>query len=242
MRQARARNRDGTSGDGDRQSLALGAATLIADRSGALYWPAERTLIVADLHLEKGSAFARRGQMLPPYDTRATLLRLSAVIARFEPATVIALGDSFHDIAGPDRLAADDVRLLVSLQSGRTWVWVAGNHDPVHDRRLGGEAAGKVEIAGLALRHEPDAATGGPEIAGHLHPAARLVWNGGSVRTRCFASDARRVVMPAFGAFAGGLNLVSEPFAALFQGRPARVDMIGASGLYSVPPRALIGD
>lgn len=226
----------------DRQSLILGAASLYADRSGALYWPSERTLIVADLHLEKGSAFARRGQMLPPYDTRATLIRLSAVIARYEPATVIALGDSFHDGEGPARLASDDISQLVSLQSGRTWIWVAGNHDPVHDRRLGGDAAGTIELAGLTLRHEPDVTTDKPEIAGHLHPAARLVWNGGSVRTRCFASNSHRMVMPAFGAFAGGLNLICEPFASLFGGRPTRVDMIGTSGLYSVPPHALTGD
>ena len=240
MRQERRRN--GFDASPDQQSLSLGGRTLIAERSGAVYWPAQRTLIVADLHLEKGSAFARRGQMLPPYDTRATLIRLAAVMARFEPATVIALGDSFHDGEGPSRLAADDVRQLVALQSGRTWVWVAGNHDPVHDHKLGGEAADAIEVEGLVLRHEPDAGSHKPEIAGHLHPAARLVWKGGSVRTRCFASDDRRLVMPAFGTFAGGLNLVSEPFEALFGGRPARVDMIGSSGLYPVPPRSLIGD
>lgn len=215
---------------------------MLADRSGALYWQDERLLIVADLHLEKGSAFARRGQMLPPYDSRATLTRLAAVVAAYEPRTVVALGDSFHDAGGASRLAATDLALLASLQEGRTWIWVAGNHDPVHDGRAGGEAAGEIDICGLTLRHEPRAGVGQPEIAGHLHPAARLVWNGASVRARCFASDAQRIVMPAFGAFAGGLNVISEPFAPLFGERPAAVHMLGSAGLYPVPPRALIED
>jgi DNA ligase-associated metallophosphoesterase len=225
-----------------RQEIRLGACTFEADSSGALYWPDERTLIVADLHLEKGSAFARHGQMLPPYDTRTTLLRLLSVIHSYGPATVIALGDSFHDGEGAGRLQPEDRRLLSALQRGRSWVWTCGNHDPVPDRRLEGESAVELVVGDVVLRHEPDPAETRTEIAGHLHPAARLLWNGASVRRRCFASDARRLVMPTFGAFTGGLNLLSEPFAALFASLPSRVDMLGAGGIYSVPPGALIAD
>ncbi len=224
------------------QALTLGSAALRADHSGALYWPAERMLIVADLHLEKCSAFAARGQLLPPYDTRATLDQLGKVIARYRPATVIALGDSFHDSGGVGRLSPADARQLDALQHGLHWIWISGNHDPVADRRLGGEFAQSLQISGIDLRHEPDPSCQTPEMAGHLHPAARLVWNGSTVRARCFASDAHRIVLPAFGAFAGGLNLISEPFERLFAGRPRRVDMLGQSGIHRVPPEALVAD
>ena len=164
-------------GDGaEAQAIALGGAALIACRSGVLVWPAESTLIVADLHLEKGSAFARRGQMLPPYDTRATLARLAAAIDRHRPRRVIALGDSFHDAEGPARLGDDEMGMLSDMQRGRTWVWISGNHDPDADPRLGGEAAAALVVAGVSLQHEPDPGCDRPQIVGHLHPAARLVW------------------------------------------------------------------
>lgn len=224
------------------QTIVIGGRALAAHRSGALYWPEERTLIVADLHFEKGSAFATRGQMLPPYDTRATLRELETVIAFYRPATLIALGDSFHDSAGCDRLIEDDRIRLSRLQRRMSWIWVSGNHDPAGDPRLGGAFADALEIGGIALRHEPGCARGQPEIAGHLHPVARLSWNGASVRRKCFASAPARIVMPAFGAFTGGLNLISEPFSTLFAGRPSRVDMLSASGIHPVPPGALIAD
>lgn len=233
---------DREQGDPTHQNLLLAHRSLCADHSGALYWPEQDILIVADLHLEKGSAFAVRGQMLPPYDTRATLSRLAAAIERYAPATLIALGDSFHDGGGVGRLTPADTWMLSKLQKGRIWVWISGNHDPDADMRLGGAFAPSLEIDGISLRHEPDPASATPEIAGHLHPAAKLAWNGTSVRRRCFASDERRIILPAFGAFAGGLNLISEPFARLFTGRPARVDMLGETGIYQVPPDALVAD
>jgi hypothetical protein len=233
---------DGWDGVAAGQPVILGDSALRGCGTGVLVWPAERTLIVADLHLEKGSAFAARGQMLPPYDTRATLMRLAKAIERHAPRRVIALGDSFHDAGGPARLDTDDAQRLRALQKGRTWVWVSGNHDREIDSRIGGEAAAELCIQGITLRHEPSEDCEGPEIAGHLHPAARLVWGGASVRTRCFVSDGDRLVLPAFGAFAGGLNILSEPFAALFGGLPRHIDMIGRSGLYRVPASALVGD
>jgi DNA ligase-associated metallophosphoesterase len=224
------------------QPLTLGSLELTVDASGALFIQDARTLIVADLHLEKGSSFARRGQMLPPYDTRATLMRLEAVLAARDTRTVIALGDSFHDEDGAGRLPAEDARLLGWLQRGRTWVWISGNHDPKADARCGGEAADSLMLGGVTLRHEPDAASSAFEIAGHLHPVARLMWKATSVRARCFASDVSRVVLPAFGAYAGGLNVLDAAFVAVFPTGPARIDMIGRAGVYSVPPGALVGD
>jgi len=145
-----------------------------------------------------GSSFARAGQMLPPYDTRETLRALAGVLARYAPRTVIALGDSFHDRGGPDRLGADDRRTLAGLQAGRRWLWITGNHDRTLPDDIGGEVLDDLALGRLTLRHEP---LGGAldEIAGHLHPAGKVRLRGRSVRRRCFVTDGRRCVMPAFG-------------------------------------------
>ena len=224
------------------QTILLGRHAFTACSSGALYWANERLLIVADLHMEKGSAFASRGQLLPPYDTRETLSRLADTMTLHRPRTVIALGDSFHDAGSWARLSAADARTIADLQRGRRWIWVRGNHDPQPAIGLQGDVQDVVEIDGIVLRHEPSSDTTCPEIAGHLHPAARLVWNGTSVRARCFAASADRLVLPAFGAYTGSLNVLSEPFATLFGVRPAMVIMLGRTGLYSVPPASLVGD
>ena len=224
------------------QTISIAGQALVACRSGALYLPAERTLVVADLHLEKGSAFAARGRMLPPYDTRETLVRLAAVIDEFRPAQVIALGDSLHDGRAESRMLASDLEVLHGLQRGCTWVWVTGNHDPVISRALGGDVADELTVAGLALRHIPTAGPVQCEIAGHLHPAARLAARGGSLRRRCFVGNRRRLVMPAFGAFAGGLNVLDEAFAPLFGDAAREVWMLGGDGIYPVPTDDLRGD
>jgi uncharacterized protein len=197
--------------------LGLGRAAFVADPMGALYWREERLLAVADLHLEKGSAYAARRVFLPPYDTATTLAALGVLITRYAPRTVLALGDSFHDIGGGARLASQDRAALLRLQNGRDWVWIAGNHDPVLPADLGGARASEIVIGGISFRHKPETRIGEPEIAGHLHPTARVVGSGGSVRRRCFVNDAIRCVLPAFGAYAGGLNLRDGAFAALFQ-------------------------
>ena len=195
-------------------ALVVAGVRLLVDPAGALYEPQARALIVADLHLEKGSSFARRGMMLPPYDTAATLARLTAVIARWLPRAVIALGDSFHDVEGPDRVAPVDADRLSTLQCGREWVWIAGNHDPEIPAHVGGERHNEMRLGALTLRHKPALQGAHGEIAGHLHPVAVI---GG--RRRAYVTDGLRVVSPAFGAYAGGLNLHHPAIARLFSGR-----------------------
>ncbi|WP_164935288.1 ligase-associated DNA damage response endonuclease PdeM [Bradyrhizobium guangzhouense] len=194
--------------------VSISDVTFAADLSGALYWDERRLLVVSDLHLEKGSSFATRGVLLPPYDTLATLSRLAAVISRHNPKTVIALGDSFHDRSAHERLSADDRAAVAALQTGRDWIWISGNHDPMLPRDLGGTVADEVVVGPITFRHEPSGAPG--EIAGHLHPKARISTRGRSMERRCFASDGMRAVMPAFGAYAGGLSIRDVAFAKIF--------------------------
>ncbi|MHC6158048.1 ligase-associated DNA damage response endonuclease PdeM [Bradyrhizobium elkanii] len=186
----------------------------VADFSGALFWEAQSLLVVSDLHLEKGSSFASRGVLLPPYDTVATLSRLAAVIARHDPRQVIALGDSFHDRDAHARLSEPDREALAALQLRRNWIWISGNHDPALPSDLGGVVATEVAIGPIAFRHEPTGAAG--EIAGHLHPKARVPTRGRSIERRCFASDGERAVMPAFGAYTGGLSIRAAAFTRIF--------------------------
>ncbi|MEL6287534.1 MAG: ligase-associated DNA damage response endonuclease PdeM [Pseudomonadota bacterium] len=221
----------------------VGDAVFVADRSGALWWPDADTLIVADLHLEKGSSFARRGAFLPPYDSRTTLRLLGDAIDRYAPRAVWLLGDSFHDREGMAALGAEERRTLGSLQRGRTWVWVTGNHDPEIAPWLGGEIVGGFEKAGICFRHEPTG-SGAPEIAGHLHPVAKLIRHGRGLRRRCFVTDGCQLVLPAFGAFTGGLNICDPTFLALFGSETPAVGvwMLGQDAVYPVSARDLRGD
>ncbi|HET6390209.1 ligase-associated DNA damage response endonuclease PdeM [Hyphomicrobium sp.] len=214
----------------------------LAHKSGALFWPAERALIVSDLHLEKGSSFAAYGQMLPPYDTRDTLQKLAVLIDRYDPETVICLGDSLHDQDGAARMDATDIESLRMLQEGRDWIWITGNHDPKIDRMLAGYVTPEIVVGGIALRHEPRAGARTHEIAGHFHPAARLVFHGTSLRRPCFVGNRLRLVMPAFGAFTGGLNILNAAFEPLFGDDGLDVWMLGHEGLYPVAPRLLRDD
>jgi DNA ligase-associated metallophosphoesterase len=204
-------------------ALDLAGVEVLLRPSGALWIERERMLVVADLHLEKGSAFAARGQLLPPYDTRETLARLAAETARLAPCTLVLLGDSFHDGGGEHRLAAGDVATIKALASLAALVWVSGNHDFEGPRLLPGEHADSISVAGLALVHEPADGLATGEVAGHLHPCARIKLRAGSVRRRCFATDGERLVLPAFGAYAGGLNICDDAFAGLFRRRPMAV-------------------
>jgi DNA ligase-associated metallophosphoesterase len=213
-------------------SVTIAGVSMIADLSGALFWEEERLLVVSDLHLEKGSSFATRGVLLPPYDTAATLSRLGAVMARHDPRTVIALGDSFHDRDAHGRLSAPDRAAIAALQVRRDWIWIAGNHDPALPDDLGGAVAGEVAIGPLVFRHEPTGATG--EIAGHLHPKARVATRGRSVERRCFAADGERVVMPAFGAYTGGLSIRDIAFAKIFQTLGFVAHVLGDNRLHAI--------
>jgi uncharacterized protein len=224
------------------QSVAVCGTEMIADSSGALYWPGQHTLLVADLHLEKGSSYAERGAFLPPYDTRQTLVRLAEVIDRYEPARVIALGDSLHDRGAALRMRAADLGILRTLQAGREWIWLTGNHDPDIAPQVGGTACSQLALSGIVLRHQPAAGAITREIAAHMHPAARLSMYGTSIRRACFVGNGRRLVMPAFGAFTGGLNVLDEAFRPLFGNGGMAVWMLGRQGLYAVATRFLTGD
>lgn len=211
--------------------------------SGCLWWPDESTLVVADLHLEKGSSYARRGVMLPPYDTAVTLEKLAAVIDAFDPARVICLGDSFHDRDGSDRLPPAYRAMLASLQLGREWLWVTGNHDPVAPVRLCGESIDEASIGTLVFRHEPRSSGNVQgEVCGHLHPAGRVRRFGRSIRRPCFATDGTRIVLPAFGALTGGLNVRHEAFSPLFERKKFSAFLLGDNRLYPFTASRLIGD
>ena len=219
----------------------LMAAEVMLRASGALWIESERTLVVADLHLEKGSSYAARGQMLPPYDTRETLRRLAAEVAALMPAVVVLLGDTFHDRKSEARLAADDAERLRELARGRTLLWVVGNHDADGPQALPGETADELAILGLTFRHEPQTGLQPGEVAGHLHPAAKVSASRGTVRRRCFITDSEGAILPAFGASAGGLNVRDRAFAGLFA-RPPLAGALGVGRVHAVGWRSLTGD
>jgi len=212
--------------------LDVAGVSLLADLSGALFWQEQRLLVVSDLHLEKGSSFATRGVLLPPYDTVATLSRLAAVIARHDPRMVIALGDSFHDRDAHERLSAPNRDALAAMQARRDWIWIAGNHDPALPSDLGGVVASEVAIGSIMFRHEPTGASG--EIAGHLHPKARIATRGRAMERRCFACDGERAVMPAFGAYAGGLSIRDPAFARIFRNPGLMAHVLGDNKLHAI--------
>src|SRR5262245_43835713 len=218
-------------GHAARSTITISNVTFIADPAGALYWPDQHLLCVADLHLEKGSSFARRGVLLPPYDTEATLNRFARLIAHYSPRLVVALGDSLHDGGAPARVSAKDREALAALQRGRDWLWIAGNHDPDPAPAVGGSFASALALGGLAFRHVPSGEAG--EIAGHLHPCARINWRGHVIVRRCFAADAIRMVMPSFGAYSGGLNIRDRAFAGIFASGPFTAYLLGGRRVYT---------
>lgn len=215
----------------------------VCDPLGALFLPDSQTLVVSDLHLEKGAAFARRGMMLPPYDTALTLQLLEMVIGRYSPVRVISLGDSFHDRHGAAGLSNASDSQLRSLICGREWFWIAGNHDPDQPGDLDGHCVQELQFDGLRFRHEPscDPETIQGEIAGHLHPAARVVRRNKGVRRPCFATDGTRLVLPSFGVMTGGMNLRHPVFEGLFDRRRLTAHLLGRERIYSVPFDRLIG-
>jgi DNA ligase-associated metallophosphoesterase len=179
---------------------------LLALPQGALFWPARRALLVADLHLEKASWFASGGQMLPPYDSLATLADLAAIAAATAPEEIWCLGDSFHDPGGCERLPADARALLTALTGSTRWTWIVGNHDPGFADQCGGAIVEEAEVDGLILRHEADPAETRPELSGHFHPKLRISQRGRQVSRRCFVATAAKLILPAFGALTGGLD------------------------------------
>ena len=218
--------------------MLVNGARLVGDPSGALWWPDHRALILADLHLEKGSGIAARGAgLLPPYDTRATLCAIEALFRRYRPAMLISLGDSFHDRGATARLGHEDSHRLRRLTAATDWIWIEGNHDPEPPAGVGGRALGEIALGPLVFRHQ---ATGGPagEVSGHLHPKAAVRVRGRRLTRRCFVTNGARLVLPAFGAYTGGLCVLDPAFKPLFR-HGFHAWMLGEEQLYPVPSSRL---
>ena len=186
--------------------LSFAGQNFLATPEGALFWPAQGALLVADLHLEKASWFARLGQFLPPYDSQATLSALAECVERSGASRLYCLGDSFHDRFGCDRLPAAARALLTGLTAKLDWVWIVGNHDPGFADHCGGRLADEVEIGGIVLRHQAVPDDPRPEMSGHFHPKLRLHLKGRNVSRRCFVASATKLILPAFGSLTGGLD------------------------------------
>ncbi len=212
--------------------LHLAGERLMLDPAGALFWPAQDLLAVSDLHLEKGSSYARRGMLLPPWDTRATIDRLVLLVRHWRPRILVALGDSFHDTGGAGRLPGAEAARLRAIAAALRLVWVRGNHDPAPPEGLGGESVETFAAGPLVFRHqaEPRAATG--EVSGHFHPKAAVPARGTAVCRPCFVADARRIVMPAFGAYTGGLDVADPAISRLFP-RGGRIFLLGRERVFS---------
>jgi len=211
--------------------IRLAGERLMLDPAGALLWPAAGLLAVSDLHLEKGSSYARRGHLLPPWDTHTTLDRLTLLLRRYQPRLIVALGDSFHDADGSARLPVGELARLRAMTEAHRFVWVQGNHDPTPPHGVGGEWVEAFATTTLVFRHQarPGAQH---EISGHHHPKAAVPARGGSVSRPCFVADAHRLMLPAFGAYTGGLDVRQPAIARLFP-RGGRVFLLGHERLFS---------
>jgi DNA ligase-associated metallophosphoesterase len=206
---------------------------LMLDPAGAVFWPAKRVLVVADLHFEKSTAAASRGALLPPFDTKATLERLSRLVRLYRPAKVVALGDSFHDAGGPARLAKDDRARIEAIGREAPFIWIAGNHDAAPNG-LPGQSVSVHREGPFTFRHEAAPVLGPREIelSGHFHPKASIDARAKRVSRPCFVSDAQRLMLPAFGAYTGGLDVRDPAIARLFP-RGLRVFLLGQDQLFS---------
>ncbi len=218
--------------------IKLAHLDFVPDLSGALYVPELKTLLVADLHLEKASNLARRGVHLPPYDTRESLTQLLAVVQAINPHQIIFLGDSFHDNDAGQRIDSTDLATLRALTAQADIIWITGNHDPKPPPDVGGRIVDQVLLGSIILRHEPAALEGHEfEIAGHLHPGAGVSQRGKHIRCKCFIGNASRLVMPAFGSFTGALSVSARPFQALFAEGDYHVWMLGQRAIYKFPAK-----
>lgn len=222
--------------------LRLNGADLLPDLSGALFWPDRGLLAVADLHFEKGSSIAARGRLLPPYDTARTLDRLEEAVARLAPRTVVAVGDSFHDRTAADRVGPDEVARIRRLTADRDWIWIAGNHDPDPPTGWGGRTEDTVIVGPLVFRHlSADGTAAAGEVCGHWHPVAAVATRARRLRCRCFVTDGRRLVLPAFGAYTGGLNVLDPAVDGLFD-RGFEAHLLGRDAIYRFPRSRLSPD
>ena len=211
--------------------ISLGGHRLLLDPAGALWWPDRQMLVVADLHLEKGSACAVRGHLVPPWDTRATLDRLTVLLRRYAPRTVLALGDSFHDVHGAGRLMAADAARLGAMAGAHDFVWLLGNHDPLPPDGVPGRTAEWWEESGVIFRHEAAGGADAPEVCGHHHPKASVATRALTITRPCFVAGPNRLMLPAFGAFTGGLDVRHPAIARLFP-RGSRAFLLGRDRLF----------
>lgn len=232
-----------TKSDNQRPLIRLGSVEFIPDLSGALYAPSLGLLVVADLHFEKGSSLARRGRgLLPPYDTIETINRLAAVIDRLHPTRVISLGDTWHEPQALSRMTSEDVARLQILQRDREWIFISGNHDPEMPKDSIFEIRNEATIADITFRHEPSLTGKGIEIAGHFHPVVRVGARGRTLRRRCFIANPQRCILPAFGAYTGGLNILDQAFAPLINPSDASIFALGTDRVYQIGRDSLLAD
>jgi uncharacterized protein len=197
----------------------------------ALFWPERKALIVADLHLEKASWFAQRGQMLPPYDSLTTLRALAAQIVATGAQEIWCLGDNFHDVGGPERLPEPARSILTDLTRSFVWHWVIGNHDPQLPDDIGGTVIKEGQVENLVFRHQADPNETRPELSGHFHPKHKVLARGRSVSRPCFVRSETRLILPSFGALTGGLAAQHPEIL--------RAAGVGAKALLAVPGRML---
>jgi uncharacterized protein len=225
--------------------VAVCGQQLIADNSGALFWPGEQALLVADPSLGSGvngALAGANGASGPGASARQTLINLAAAMDRYEPATVIVLGDCLHADGVAAGMTADDLEVLRILQEDRTWIWVTGHAHRPAPPQLGGSTCAELTMAGIALRPRPTPGLATHEIAASMRPEAHISIHGYSLRRACFVGNRQRLLMPAFGATAGGVNVLSEPFRPLFGAGGMAVWMLGQEGLYPVATRLLAED
>ncbi|BCX17768.1 MAG: metallophosphatase [Geminicoccaceae bacterium] len=222
------------------EPLRLAGRELLLDPAGAVFWPERAMLVLADLHLGKAEALARRGLLAPPHELAATLDRLEALLDRYRPRLALSLGDGFHDGRAARALEGWAFDRLAALVRRQDWLWITGNHDPAIPLSLGGAVLDRLELDGLTFVHVPSGAAG--EVAGHLHPVARIATRAGRVqRRRCFACDGVRLVLPATGALAGGLNVLDPAIAGLFPSG-FKAFLLGADRIFPIPAEHLLPD
>jgi uncharacterized protein len=213
------------------KTLNFGGCDFQAAGDAALYWPSQNMLLVADLHLEKASSYARHGQMLPPYDSLATLEELQRLVALTGARAVVCLGDNFHDSGGEARLTGQAADILRALTAQTDWTWITGNHDPVLEAQWGGTARQELQIDGIMLRHEAQAGDMMPEISGHYHPKLRVIIKRRHVVRRCLIVTGRKIIMPAFGALTGGMDAAEAAEIA----QPGAIEAASAQGVLVLP-------
>lgn len=225
---------------GEPARCTIGEMIATMDPAGVLFVDGAATLVVSDLHLEKGSSFARRQQYLPPYDTRETLRRLAVLVEKYQPRTIISLGDSFHDNQASTRLSDDAIATISALAAGRSMVWVTGNHDPNPPANVPGDTVKEMSIDGVILRHIAKADDNQPEISGHYHPCAKIYVRGKNLRRPCFITDQTRLIMPSFGAYTGGLNVLDKAYSGLLDHQKFCAYMLGTDRVFPMAAKTLV--